>query len=95
MQLFMLGILSEYQADNNKWADKTPSLPGTCCVLLFRCLVVKLNNIFSSLRDWSLINRGATKREGGGHVVFYAYEKGGVGGKSFSHAEGEAQQLLG
>ena len=28
----------------------------------------------------------ATKREGGGHVKFYPYEKGG-GRKSFSHAE--------
>ena len=29
---------------------------------------------------------GATKREGGGHVKFYPYEKGG--GESFSHADG-------
>ena len=29
---------------------------------------------------------GSTKREGGGHVNFYPYEKGG-GGTSFSHAE--------
>ena len=35
---------------------------------------------------------GATKREGGGHVKFYPYEKGG-GGKSFSHAEGGAQKV--
>ena len=30
--------------------------------------------------DWSLITGrggGATKREGGGHVKFYPYEKGG------------------
>ena len=59
------------------------------------------------LRDWSLImgrggggagyksgvGGGATKREGGGHVKFYPYKKGG--GKSFSHAEGGAQQVLG
>ena len=45
------------------------------------------------IRDWSLImGRGATKRErGGGHVKFYPYKKGG--GKSFSHAEGGAQQV--
>ena len=45
------------------------------------------------VRDWSLITGkgGATKREGG-HVKFYPYEKGG--GKSFSHAEGGAQQVL-
>ena len=31
------------------------------------------------LRDWSLItgSGGATKREGGGHVKFYPYKKGG------------------
>ena len=31
------------------------------------------------VRDWSLImgRGGATKREGGGHVKFYSYEKGG------------------
>ena len=34
---------------------------------------------------------------GGGHMKFYPYEKGGGGGKSFSHAEGGegAQQGLG
>ena len=37
---------------------------------------------------------GATKRDGGGHVKFYPYEKGGGGGKSFSHAEGGAQKVL-
>ena len=38
---------------------------------------------------------GATKREGGGHVKFYPYEKGG-GRKSFSHSEGGgAQKVLG
>ena len=41
---------------------------------------------FILLRDWSLITgRGATKQEGG-HMKFYSYEKGGGGGKSFSHA---------
>ena len=30
----------------------------------------------------------ASKREGGGLVKFYLYEKGGGGGKSFSHDEG-------
>ena len=33
-----------------------------------------------SLRDWSLVTGrggGATKREGGGHVMFYPSEKGG------------------
>ena len=47
------------------------------------------------IRDWSLITgREATKREGGGvHVKFYPYEKGG--GKSFSHAKGGAQKVLG
>ena len=44
-------------------------------------------------RDWSLIaGRGATKREGG-HVKFYPMKRGG--GKSFSHAEGGAQKVLG
>ena len=31
----------------------------------------------------------------GGDVKFYPYEKGGGGGKSFSHAKGGAQQVLG
>ena len=49
-----------------------------------------------ALRDWSLITgRGGYKTEGG-HVKFYPYERrGGGGGKSFSHAEGGAQQVLG
>ena len=38
-------------------------------------------------RPWS--QSICTKREGGGHVKFYTYEKGGgAGGKCFSHAEG-------
>ena len=37
---------------------------------------------------------GGYKTGGGGHVKFYPYEKGG-GGKSFSHAEGGTQQVLG
>ena len=46
------------------------------------------------LRDWSLITgRGGYETGGGGHVKFYPYEEGG--GKSFSHAEGGAQQVLG
>ena len=47
------------------------------------------------VRDWSLITwRGGATHWEGGHVKFYAYEKGG-GGKSFSHAEGGAQKVLG
>ena len=45
---------------------------------------------FNYVRDWSLITGsggGATKREGGGHVKFYPYEKRGAG-KSLSHAGG-------
>ena len=35
-------------------------------------------NRAANFRDWSLITRrGATKQEGGGHVKFYPYEKGG------------------
>ena len=36
---------------------------------------------------------GATKQEGGGHMKFYPYEKGG--GKSLSHAEGGAKKFWG
>ena len=47
------------------------------------------------IRDWSLITgRGATKREGGGAREVLPLRKGG-GGKSFSHAEGGAQKVLG
>ena len=48
------------------------------------------------VRDWSLITgRGATKREGGGQVKYYPYEKRGA--QSFGHAEegGGAQQMSG
>ena len=46
------------------------------------------------IRDWSLITwRGATQREGG-REKFYPYKKRGGGWrKSFSYAEGGAQQV--
>ena len=45
-------------------------------------------------RDWSLIKgRGATKWEGGACEVLFLRKAGG-GGKSFSHAEGGAQEVL-
>ena len=48
------------------------------------------------VRDWSLITGrgGATKREGGGAHEVSPIRKGG-GGKSFSHAEGGTQKVLG
>ena len=51
------------------------------------------------IRDWSLITRGegggATKRERGGHVKFYPYEKGGGGaGKVLDMLKG-AHKVLG
>ena len=55
-------------------------------------------SILHVVRDWSLITgRGGLQNGRGGHVKFYTYEKGGGGGggKSFSHAEGGAQQVLG
>ena len=48
-----------------------------------------------SLRDWSLITgRGGYKTGGGGAREVLPLQKGG-GGKSFSHPEGGAQQVLG
>ena len=51
------------------------------------------------IRDWSLITGrggGATKREGGGHVKFYPYEKGGGAEKVLAMLkEGGAQKVLG
>ena len=50
------------------------------------------------VRDCSLITGrggGATKREGGAREVLPLQKGGGGGGKSFSHAEGGAQQVLG
>ena len=38
---------------------------------------------------------GGYKTGGGGHVKFYPYEKGGGVEKSFSHAEGGAQKVVG
>ena len=35
------------------------------------------------------------KMGGEGHVKFYPHEKGGGGGKSFSHTKGGAQNVLG
>ena len=44
------------------------------------------------LGDRSLITwKGATKLEGRGQFKFYPYEKGGGGGKSSSHAEGNTK----
>ena len=49
---------------------------------------------YTKLRDWSLITGGGGLQNGrGGHVKFYPYERGG--GKSFGHAEGGAQEVLG
>ena len=48
------------------------------------------------LRDWSLITgRGATKREGGGHVKFYPYEKGGGAEKVLAMLKRGVQKVLG
>ena len=57
---------------------------------------MKIANASRNIRDWSLITgRGGLQNvRGGGHVKFYPYEKGG-GGKSFSHAKGGAQKVLG
>ena len=38
---------------------------------------------------------GGLQNGRGGHMKFYPYEKGGGGGKSFSHPEGGAQKVLG
>ena len=50
-------------------------------------------------RDWSLITGrgGATKREGGGHMKFYPYEKGGGAENvvAILNGGGGAQQVLG
>ena len=41
------------------------------------------------MRDWSLVTGRGGLQNGGGHMKFYPYEKGGGGGgKSVSHAEG-------
>ena len=37
---------------------------------------------------------GGLRNGRGGNVEFYPYEEGGGGGKSVSHAEGGAQQVL-
>ena len=49
------------------------------------------------IRDWSLITgRGGLQNgRGGGAREVLPLRKGGGGGKSFSHAEGGAQQVLG
>ena len=56
------------------------------------CRVEMVKGLVTNYRE-----EGATKREGGTHVKFYPYEKGGGGGKSFRNAEGGggAQKVLG
>ena len=51
--------------------------------------------IFSRLLKGLVTNygEGGLQNERGGHVKFYLNKKGG--GKSFSHAEGGAQKVLG
>ena len=59
-------------------------------------LVWPVHSISKAIREWSLITgRGGLQNGRGGHVKFYPYEKGGGGGKSFSHSEGGAQKVLG
>ena len=56
----------------------------------YACIQVQIGTGHYKLRGGG---GGATKREGGGHVKFYPYEKGGGG---LSHAEGGgAQHVLG
>ena len=54
-----------------------------------------LQNFSFFSEELNLICKGLVTNygEGGGHVKFYPYEKGG--GKSFSHSEGGAQKVLG
>ena len=53
-----------------------------------------LKDYWQVLRDWSLITGrgGGYKTGGGGACEVYLYEKG-EGRKTFSHAEGGAQQV--
>ena len=58
-------------------------------------LVINTSNRGSvAVRDWSLITGRGCYKTGGGHVKFYPPTKRG-GRKSFSHAEGGAQKVLG
>ena len=61
---------------------KPPSLSNQPRVCAFSLKVA-----WSGISLFAARGGGATKREGGGHVKFYPYGKGG-GGKSFSHGEG-------
>ena len=63
-----------------------------------RKLLQFANEHSDKVRDWSLIigrGGGATKQEGGGHVKFYPYEKGGGRKKVLAMLKGGAQQVLG
>ena len=61
----------------------------SCWQNLLFCFVLCLSRLWS-LRDWSLITgrEGATKREGGGYVKFYPYEKGGGAEKVLTMLKG-------
>ena len=60
-------------------------------ILLFFKSIIALHSTKGLVTNYG--EGGATKREEGGQMKFYPYEKGG--GKCFSHAEGGAQQVLG
>ena len=59
------------------------------------CIVTYLHVEFV-VRDWSLITgRGGLQNGRGGARQVLPLRKGGGGGKSFRHAEGGAQKVLG
>ena len=65
----------------------TPETEGQGRNNALQCIYISFH-LRAVLRDWSLITGrggggGATKREGGGHVKFYPYERGGGRHKKF------------
>ena len=65
---------------------------------MLTCLVTTICHHQHILRDWSLITGRVGElqnRKGGMGSVTPTKRRGGGGTKSFSHAEGGAQQVLG
>ena len=54
-----------------------------------------MTQVSKTFRDWSLIAGRGGYKTGGGPCEVLILQKGGGGGKSFSHAQGGAQNVLG
>ena len=85
-----------YLRDTHTMRDIPPIYPICIYVYIYICIYIYVY-IYIYIYIYHIYHyRGGYKTGGGGRVKFNPYEKGGGGGRtSFSHAEGEVQQVLG